>query len=252
MTELGPPPNATEVMEHIDDALQGLELEPNETAEILGFVNQEVPHLQSPETSYFIFGSYRDPYVRRLRILQNELNKRFGTYPFLVGDLPELDVDRLPIFRIRFHVLATYADYIVAVFEQDAGGEVTELGKISETPYFDRSHVLPRNYDWMTDRRLDNEAAILAAAVNIYANDDLDHGEVEEEIEALASIAQNNGIELRKDEIVERIDELDDVEDAGVSYSWVHLNEFRFFELHDRCYPWATEPDLRDVVTELP
>jgi len=129
MTDLGPPENAAEIMDQVDETLQGLELEPHESSEILGFANREIPHLQTPETSYFVLGSYRDPFIRRLRMVQNELDKRFGTYPFLMGDLREIDSDRLPTFRIRFHLLAAYTDHIVAVYEQDAGGEVTELRK---------------------------------------------------------------------------------------------------------------------------
>lgn len=138
MGDPGPPPNANEIMEQIDEALQGLELEPHESSEILAFVNREVPHLQTPETAYFVLGSYREPFVRRVRIVQNELDKRLGTYPFLMGDLREIDIERLPTFRIRFSLLAAYADYIVAVYEQDAGGEITELGKISPTPFLRR------------------------------------------------------------------------------------------------------------------
>ena len=90
MADPGPPSDAAAIMESVNDALQGLELEPNETADILGFANRELPHLHTPEDSYFILGSYRDRYLRRLRIVQNKLDKRLGTYPFLMADLPEL------------------------------------------------------------------------------------------------------------------------------------------------------------------
>lgn len=252
MSEPAPSPNAADVMEHIDEALQGLELEPQEASEILGFVNQEVPHLQTPETSYFVLGSYRDPFVRRVRVVQNELDKRLGTYPFLMGDLRDIDIDRLPTFRIRFHLLATYADYIVAVYEQDAGGEITELGKISSTPYFERSYVLPRDYVWMTDRKLETPVDVFAAAVNIYFNEELGSDDVDDELNALVTTAQRNGIDITRDEIEERIEQRENAKQDAVAYSWVHLNEFRLFELHDRCHPWTTENDLRVAVEKLP
>jgi hypothetical protein len=242
----------TEIMEAVDEALQGLELEPHETAEILGFANREVPHLQTPEESYFLLGSYRDPYIRRLRIVENELDKRLGTYPFLMGDLPEIDIDRLPVFRIRFTLLATYADHIVAVHEQDAGGEVTELGKISSTPYFDRSTVLPRDYAWMTDRNVETLTALLAAAVNVYFNDDLDAEDTEAELQSLVTRAQRNGVEVSREELVDRIEEREGANGEAVSYSWVHLNEFRLFELHGRCLPWTDPEELRDVTDRIP
>jgi hypothetical protein len=252
MTGSETPADDAEIMEAVDEALQGLELEPHETAEILGFANREVPHLQTPEDSYFILGSYRDPYVRRLRIVENELDKRLGTYPFLMGDLPEIDIDRLPVFRIRFTLLATYADHIVAVYEQDAGGEVTELGKISATPYFDRSTVLPRDYAWMTDRNIETVADLLAAAVNVYFNDDLDEEETEAELDSLVTQAQRNDIEVSREEVVDRTEERTDADGEAVSYSWVHLNEFRLFELHGRCLPWTDPEELRDVTDRVP
>ncbi|QGA81946.1 Uncharacterized protein LC1Hm_0884 [Halomicrobium sp. LC1Hm] len=235
----------------MNDALQGLELEPHETSEILGFANRELPHLHTPEDSYFILGSYRDPYLRRLRIVQNELDKRLATYPFLMADLPELDLDRLPVFRIRFTLLAAHADSIVAVYEQDAGGEVTELGKISTTPYFEKSYVLPRDYAWMTDQNLDTEADVLAAAATIYFNDDLDDVTIEEELDSLVTAATKNDITLTRADVIDRLEEREDSEPAPVSYSWVHLNEFRFFELHGRCFAWSSQDDLRDVVDDI-
>jgi hypothetical protein len=230
------PPNAGEIEDAVDEALHGLELEPHETAEILGFANEELSRLQTPETSYFVLGSYREPYLRRLRTVENELNKRLGAYAFVMGDLREIGLDRLPEFRIRFHFLASYADYVVGVYEQDAGGEVTELGKVSETPYFDKSYVFPRDYCWMTGENFDRKADVVAAAMEVYYNDDLTDDEKEGEIGFLAAEAQENGIDVTKENLTDAVTERGD--DDTVSYSWVHLNEFRLFELHDRCQPW--------------
>jgi hypothetical protein len=252
MADPGPEPPARDVMAAVDEALQGLELEPDETAEILGFANEEVPHLLTPESSYFILGSYRSPYLQRLRIVQNELNKRHGTYPFLMGDLREIDNDRLPTFRIRFYLLAVYADFIIAVFEQDAGGEITELGKISRTPFFDDSYVLPRDYAWMTERRIDAPEDVFAAAAAIYFNEDVDSDAVDEELGTLVTSAQKAGVGVTREDIDVHLDERNGADGDSVSYSWVHLNEFRLFELHGRCLPWSTPEDLRSVPDELP
>lgn len=250
MADPSTPPNAAEIEAAVDEALQGLELEPHETAAILGFANEELPHLQSPETSYFVLGSYRDPYVRRLRTVENELNKRLGAYAFVMGDLREIGLDRLPEFRIRFHLLASYADYIVGVYEQDAGGEVTELGKISETPYFDKSYVFPRNYYWMTGENFNVKADVVAAAMAVSCNDDLTDGEKESELESLAGEARENGIDVSRDELTDAVEAREN--EVTVSYSWVHLNEFRLFELHDRCHPWVEASELRDSVGIVP
>jgi hypothetical protein len=252
MVSPGPPPNAAEIKDHVDQALHGLELDPHETSEILGFANEEIPHLQTPETSYLVLGSFRSPYERRLRIVENELNKRVGTYAFALGDLRDIDIPRLPTFRIRFYLIAPYADTITAVHEQDAGGEVTELGKVSETPFFEYSYVLPRDYAWMTNRKLETKEDVFAAAVRIALNPDVEGEVVERELETLVNNAQSNGIEISIDELRDRIEEREEEGPNLTSYSWVHLNEFRLFELHDRCIPWADPDDLRTAVEKIP
>ena len=244
------PPNTDEIEAVVDQALHGLELESHETAAVLGFANKEIPYLHTPDTSYLVLGSYRDPYIRRLRKAQNELNKRLSSYPFVMGDLPELGLDRLPEFRIRFHLLATYADYIVGVYEQDSGGEITELGKISETPYFNKSYVLPRDYSWKTGENPKGKADIVDTAMRIYHNDDLTDDEKESKIGSLAAEAQEVGISVSKEELIEAVEERED--ENIVSYSWVQRNEFRLFELHGRCQPWVVESELRDAVDIVP
>src|SRR6056297_578705 len=193
MAEPSVPRNADEIETAVDEALHGLELEPHETAAILGFANEELPHLQTPETSYYVLGSYRDPYVRRLRRVENELNKRLSAYAFVMGDLREIGLDRLPEFRIRFHLLASYADYVVGVYEQDAGGEITELGKISETPYFEKSYVLPRDYCWMTGENFDGKPDVVAAAMAICDNENLTDDQTEDELKSLIVEARESG-----------------------------------------------------------
>jgi hypothetical protein len=244
------PSGAEEVEKIIDNTLHGLELSPDESAAILDFVEEEIPYLQSSETSYFVLGSYRDPYVRRLRTVENELNKRLSAYAFVMGDLREIGLDRLPEFRIRFHLLAAYADYVVGVYEQDAGGEITELGKISETPYFDKSYVLPRDYCWMTGENFDGKADAIGAAMEIVRNEDLTESQTEEELESVIAEANENGINVSREELADAVDERQ--EDNTVSYSWVHLNEFRLFELHSRCRPWVEESELRESVDIVP
>lgn len=252
MPPSGVPPNAERIREHVDEALQGLELDPAETAEILGFANEEVPHLQTPESSYLVLGSFRSPYERRLRIVENELNKQIGTYAFALGDVRQIDVDRLPTFRVRFYIIASYADGIAAVYEQDAGGEVTELGKISETPFFQKSSVLPRDYAWMTDRTLETESQVSAGAIQIAANEDLDSDEIEQELETLVETAQTNGIDVSVAEVCETVRERKAEGPDVPTYSWVHVNEFRLFELHGRCFPWVEVEELRAAAAQIP
>lgn len=252
MPSTGFRPNAAEIMARVNDALHGLELEPGETAAVLDFANQEVPHLQTPETSYLVLGSFREPFIRRVRVVENELNKRIGTYAFVLGDLRDLDIGRLPTFRIRFFLIAPYADAIAAVYEQDAGGEVTELGKISETPFFENAYVLPRDYAWMSGRRLESEEAVIAAAMRVASSTDLDDDETEAELRRLVEAARRNGLDISEADVMDRVEaRLGDGPDVAV-YSWVQLNEFRLFELHDRCFPWTTPEELRSAVEQIP
>jgi len=250
MTDLGPPPDSAEIYALINEVLRDLELHPNETSEILSFANREVPHLQTPQTSYLILSSYREPLIRQMRAVQDELNKRVNSYAFVLGDKQSIDAPRLPVFEVRFAVLASYADYIVALYEQDAGGEAVELGVIASS-YFEKSFVFPRDYDWMTDRNLRTQSDILAAGISIYYNEDLNSAETERELRNLIKQAQRNDIEMNEDDLVARIEERKNTEDEAASYSWPHLSKFRLFELHDQCFSWSTREELRDMVADI-
>ncbi|WP_374062948.1 hypothetical protein [Natrinema sp. H-ect4] len=104
----------------------------------------------------------------------------------------------------------------------------------------------------MTARKLESHADVVSAAVNIYFNGDLDPEAVETELDALVDRARRNGVDISVDELMEQLDTRENADRDAVSYSWVHLNEFRLFELHDRCFPWSIPEELRDVTDELP
>jgi hypothetical protein len=252
MSDPSPPPGAADIMTVVHEAIGGIELEPAEKREIWRFTRRELPYLWSQRTSYFILGSYRDPYIRRLRAVQNELTKQLGAYPFIMGDLLEIPTERLNTLDIMFSLLATYSDYIVGVFEKESGGEAPELGEIDDPPFFDKSSVLPRDYAWMTDANLESRQHIIQAALEIAFTDDVTEDEAHSRIESLVDRAHATGIDVTEDEVRAVIDGRvkEGVEPA--TYSWVHLNKFRKFELHDRCFPWTTEEELRTAVDELP
>jgi hypothetical protein len=252
MDDPEPPPNANEIFAVVHQVLHDLELTADEKYEIFEFARRELPYLQSQRTSYFILGSYRDPYLRRLRIVQHELVKRVGAYPFILGDLEDLSLDRLPTLEIMFALLATATDYIVGVYEKERGGEQPELGEIDDAPYFEKTSVLPRDYTWLTESQLASRTHVLEAALAIYFRDDLDDDEKRAEIESLVDRAHDADIDITEQEVVDAIDEREADGTGSSTYSWVHLNKFRLFELHDRCYPWTTEAELRDAVERLP
>lgn len=252
MSDPRPPPDAAAIMALVHTAVGDVELEPAEKREVWRFTQRELPYLWSQRTSYFILGSYRDPYIRRLRAVQNELTKQLGAYPFIMGDLVELPTDRLNAFDIMFTLLATYSDYIVGVFEKESGGEAPELGEIDDPPYFDKSYVFPRDYSWVTDANLDSKHHVLRAALEIAFTDELTEGEAQSKIASLVDRAQNTGIDVTAQEVRGVVADRKEEGDEPATYSWVHRNKFRKFELHDRCFPWTTEAELRTAVAELP
>jgi hypothetical protein len=244
------PPNAGEIMAAVQQALRGLDMGSTEAIRILSWANTETPAIYDRDrTAYLVLGSYRDPYLRRVRAVGDRLNRRYGTYAFLIGDLADIGVPRLPEFRVKFHITATLCDYVAAVFEQDAGGEVNELGKLGETGYFEKAYALPRAYHWETDEELTDEREVFAAAAQINAATDVDEETRTAELEALVERAGHAGIDITVDALLNAIEEQ---ELEVPSYSWVHLNDFRLFELHGRCYPWTTEDELLDATDELP
>ena len=247
-----PPPDAAEIMALVRNILGDIELEPVEKRTIWNFARRELPYLRSQRTSYFILGSYRDPYLRRLRIVQHELTKRVGAYPFILGDLDEIPTDRLPMFDVMFTLLASYTDYIVGIYEKESGGEAPELGEIDDAPYFEKAYILPRDYTWFTESNIASRTHVLDAALRIHFRDDLEEHEKQDELNALLNRAQEVGVSISEQEIADAIEERENDRTEPTTYSWVHVNKFRLFELHDRCYPWTTESGLRAAVEDLP
>jgi len=244
------PPNSGTIMEAVQQALRGLDVGSTEAVRILSWANSETPAIYDrDQTAYLVLGSYRDPYLRRVRAVSDRLNRRYGTYAFLIGDLSDIDIPRLPEFRVKFHITAALSDYVAAVFEQDAGGEINELGKLGETEYFEKAYVFPRAYQWETEANLTDERDVIAAAAQIMAATDIDDETKTTELETLVDRAVDAGIDITVDAVRTKLAEQTiDVP----SYSWVHLNDFRLFELHGRCYPWTTENELLEATDELP
>jgi len=244
------PPNSGKIMEAVQQALRGVDVGSTESIRILSWANSETPALYNrDQTAYLVLGSYRDPYLRRIREVSDRLNRRYGTYAFLIGDLSDIDLPRLPEFRVKFHITATLSDYVAAVFEQDAGGEINELGKLGETEYFEKAYALPRAYQWETEGHLNEECDVVAAAAQLMAATDIDEESKSAELDDLVERANQAGIDISVDEVTTTLEE-DDFEVP--SYSWVHLNDFRLFELYGRCYSWTTEDELLEAIDGLP
>ncbi|WP_243641462.1 hypothetical protein [Natrarchaeobius halalkaliphilus] len=250
MTTPSVPPNAGQIMGAVRRALRNVDVTPTEAMDILSWAQDELPAIyERDQTAYLVLGSYRSPYIRRVRSVSDRLNRRYGTYAFLIGDLDDIDVSRLPEFRVKFHLTAALADYITTVIEQDAGGEINELGKLSETEYFRKAYVLPRGYRWDTESNLRDREDVLAAAAQIETATGADEETKQSELSKLVDRATAAGIDVTVEGLTEW---LVDHDLAVPSYSWVQLNDFRLFELQDRCCPWLTEDELVERTDELP
>lgn len=73
-----------------------------------------------------------------------------------------------------------------------------------------------------------------------------------EQLDAIALATQQNGVEVTESELRDEVTARADTEADAVSYSWVHLNEFRLFQLHGECFLWTTTDELREAVESVP
>jgi hypothetical protein len=63
-------------------------------------------------------------------------------------------------------------------------------------------------------------------------------------VQSLVNRAQESGLDIDEQKVWDAIDDRTDAGEEPVTYSWVHLNKFRKFELHERCFPWTTVDEL--------
>lgn len=246
------PLNTTRIYRALERALDGLTLPPDDIAEINRFVNHELPPFEQPGvTTYLVLGSYRNEYGQRLRLFTAELNKPHAETAVVLGDTYDLQTAVVPPFDVKLHLLAEYADYVAGIYEKESGGESPELGYI-RTVYSEKGHVLPRDYTGLTRDGLKTTTDVVTTALSIYYSD-ADEALKRDQLLSLLSEAQRGGIEITEQELVTAIKEREEnFNDQLASYSWVHLNVFRFFELQGRCYPWMSVDELRAHADSLP
>jgi hypothetical protein len=125
-------------------------LSPREYEQALDAVAELTP-LFEYETSYFVLGSYGTPEIHRLQLVKDRLNRRPDVYAFLMVDVRGEWSNTL----VKFRILADYATFLVGVAEHNRSGFLVEQGMFTlHYPYFERAHVLKREYDQST---LDDE-----------------------------------------------------------------------------------------------
>lgn len=153
------PPEVPDVHPHTDEirsivktALKDTSLTADDMNAVLRFFLEEASPLFTSQRTYFVMGSY-DPYqLRRLRVVENRLNRRILAYAFVLCDLFDPDeFEDLPSFpwiRVKFHLMMTYTTYGVFVFEGQHAGPTVELGETVENDlFFGKSFLLHRTYD---------------------------------------------------------------------------------------------------------
>lgn len=233
-------------------ALQGISMDPADWVKVSGFVNREVPALYAGSPSTVVLGSYRPPYNKRLRVAAHELQRRrSGAYSVVVGDTQDPGVDPNLDFRLKLHMLCIYTDYIASVYEKDGGGEINELGKVTDGGYFDKTWVFPRDYPWLSPSDIQSEPDLHAAAAAVYGDDSLSDQEKSDKLDDLINGAKKNGVTATQQEVLDIIKPRLESSPA-VGWSWPNCSDFALYRKVSRCYPWATEDNLRKAVRKLP
>lgn len=143
-------------------------LSPDEYYRIKQLLNdpEQLNRISTSSVSYLILGNYDDDgdfsKKDRLRLVRLALNERDpGSYAFLMEEIDEAWGNE---FITKFRILADRVDYIVGVFEDDAGGHANESGIVVTEPYRSRTFVLKREYETKEAER----AAYNAMQANIF------------------------------------------------------------------------------------
>lgn len=247
------PDDAPDIHRGLARAIGPHSLTQSDRESIIDFIRGELPVFYTPVDTYVVLGSYRKPYIRRLRVAAHELNKRPSSFALVIGDTPDPTLSNVSSFRVKFHVLCTVTDWIVGVYEKDTKGESNELGKIAEDPYFSKSFVFPRDF-YHPDTDPTSKSDFITAAIVAYFDDSLDDDETKVELERLLAEANDAAVDITAQEFVTAIRRReDDMGDVPIAkYSWPHLEDFRHFDLADRCFVWHFEAQLREHLTLLP
>ncbi|SIR50057.1 hypothetical protein SAMN05421858_2525 [Haladaptatus litoreus] len=147
----GRPPNETpdelpdraEIVEKADEYLHDTSLSLEEYESLSRSISELTPIIRT-DSSYFVLGSYGREEIRRLQLVKDRLNRRPNSYAFLMVDVRGEWQNGV----LKFRVLADFTDHIVGVVEHDRSGFLVEQGLfVAEESYFEKTHVLKREYE---------------------------------------------------------------------------------------------------------
>lgn len=244
------PPQSSAIYQALKRALGPLwnqQVPPYEFQAVLPFMRNDVVPLQYPSPSYLILGSYRKPYIIRLREFSHELNKLPGHTSVVLGDTPSLNLQQLPESEIKLHLLAAAVDRVALVLEKDDGGEIYELGTITAV-YQQRTYVLPRDFDGQDGKTPESPREVMAAAIKIDTDNSITDSQTKTEIQQMVADARSRGIQITLRSVADAIkrrrnaNQLSNIPD----YSWMAEGAFETYTRLNRCYPWVTVGQLRN------
>lgn len=255
------PENATEVFDYLmDDLLSGIELHPSERQEMMAYMNERHSSLYGPFTTYFVLGSYDQPFKWRLETAADQLNNRMETYAYLLAPQPDPNIGTddlvsgddpdFPELKLKYYIHALYADHIVLIVEHNYGGDLTELGRNNLRTFFDRTRLLPRG--WKTtppDNIEDTEDVRVLTFQAVY--DCPNTSVLKDRLDEIADIAAAAGLPVTDADLENEIKrEFGDL--TTIRYSGVVSDEFVHYNRADQCDPWLIESQLRANVKGLP
>lgn len=244
-------PTPGELYTHLMAILDGDNRSPDDVMGVMQFA-RDVKSIPTPQTTYFVLGSYLPPYRYRLRSVADRLNRHLFTYAFLMGDHTEVTRTGRAETHVKFHLLARYADSIVLVIEHARGGQVGELNDLTYPPYFPKSHVVVRRYTDDRSPSIEDWSDVVDVA-RLLLTSGRDSDTAEAELDSLLPAAV---IQEPRRELAEAVAEAEqanrDAEYDIGAYSQVQHDKFDLFATADRLYQWMTEPDLYAVISELP
>lgn len=246
------PENATEIETFIlNSVLHQIDLHPEESGDLLSYLNDRHEYLFGPHRTYFVLGSYERPFKFRMEMALDMLNHRHEAYAYLLGTQPDPDVsDDLPGLKVKFYVHALYADIIPVILEHNTGGALVELGRVDQPFLLERVYVLPRSpEERYTDYdAFENIEDYYARAVELAYHYEGD--EFGTRIENLCHHAAANDRNLTKDDLIEYLDA--ELDGRNPSYSRVLTDGVKHYDRVGRCFPWTTNGELREQVKLLP
>jgi hypothetical protein len=147
---------ADELAAKADEYLHETSLTPEEYESLKQSVAELSP-VFTTEQSYFVLGSYGRPEIHRLQLVKDRLNRRTDTYAFLMVDIRSEWVNTY----LKFRVLADYTDHIIGIAEHDQGGFLVEQGYFTaHEKYFEKTHILKREYSSLTAEDIDTNVDI--------------------------------------------------------------------------------------------